>query len=355
LSRATAPADRVTIAVGEAVPQSDKLAAAAIRSLAEAGVAADGIGLLRTPRDAAEGVGDPAVWLPEALYRDISLLTHDPTRSRDLAYLAALDNGERVVLNRAIVDADIVVPIGCVRSPGTPGDHGVHGAVYPTFADQRTIERFRSPRALNDRGRTKRRVVETVDQVGWMLGIMLTIQVVPGEANRVLGVLAGHAAAVAEQGRALYDAAWRNQAPRRADLVIAAIPGPPAEQTWENFGRALASADALVEDEGLIAICCDLEGELGPALRQLAGAASRHEALHDLRRQHSPDAQAAAQLAHTQDRAAVYLLSRLEPSLVEDLEMIPITSSDDLAHLALRHHRAAVLANAPRAIVTVEE
>jgi hypothetical protein len=63
----------------------------------------------------------------------------------------------------------------------------------------------------------------------------------------------------------------------------------------------------------------------------------------------------AAQLAQTLEWARVYLLSRLDPSAVEDLEMIPIGGPDELARLARQHHSCILLANAPRAIVTVEE
>ena len=125
--------------------------------------------------------------------------------------------------------------------------------------------------------------------------------------------------------------------PRRASLVVAAIEGGDTEQTWENLGRALESADALVEDGGAIAVCCDLAAAPGPGVQSMAAARSRRSALKRIRKDRPADALPAAQLARALDRDKVYLLSRLDPAIVEELEMIPIADGDELVRLARRH------------------
>jgi nickel-dependent lactate racemase len=271
-----------------------------------------------------------------------------------MAYLAAAENGEPIYLNRALADADVLLPIGCVRRRGQPGFHGIHGPLFPAYSDQRTQLRFRSVDAFGSAA-DRKGLVEEAANVGWLLGVSFTIQVVPGPGARVLHVLAGEVAAVRRRSRELYEAAWRFTAPRRASLVVATIEGGAAQQTWQNVGRALRCAQRLVEEGGAIALCCELADEPGPAICCLATAASRGEALRQIRRDRAADLLPALQLARAVGRRHVYLLSRLDQALLEDLQVSPLRDSAELARLARRHATCILLANAPWAVVSVEQ
>ena len=74
-----------------------------------------------------------------------------------------------------------------------------------------------------------------------------------------------------------------------------------------------------------------------------------------IRKERPVDALPATLLACALDRATVYLLSRLDPSLVEDLEIAPIAEPDELVRLAGRHESCILLANAPHAMVTLDQ
>jgi len=353
LQRGTTPGDRVVLPLDQGVPHASEIVAAVIRSLLEAGVEADGVTVLRTQADAEADIGDPRPWLAGQSSERITVLSHVPTHRSDLAYLAAMDVGEPIFLNRAITDADVVLPIGCFHRRAAPGYFGIHSAVFPAFSDQRTIQRFRSPTVIGAGGRPRRKPGKLVDQVGWLLGVMLTVQVIPGPGDRILGVVAGQTDAVRRRARRLYRAAWGSSAPRRANLVVAGIEGGSGQQTWDNLGRALASATTLVEEGGAIAVCCDLAAEPGPAVRQLAATRAREEAMRWIREKRPDDAILATLLARALDRATVYLLSRLDESLVEELDITPLAQHDELVRLAGLHDSCILLANAPHAMVSL--
>ena len=171
---------------------------------------------------------------------------------------------------------------------------------------------------------------------------------------RVFHVVAGECDAVRRRCRELYRAAWGESVPSRASLVVAGLEGPRGQQTWENLGRAVHRAGQLVEDGGAIAVCCDLAGQPGPGVQQLIGAPSPESALRHLRRDCPIDALAAVQIAQAVRRGRVYLLSRLDPALVESLEMIPVGSPEELLRLAHRSETCILLSNATRAMVAVE-
>lgn len=355
LARSTTPGDRVVLALDQRVPQAAEVAAAVIQALVAAGVDPDGISVLRTQADAGAGAGDPSRLLPQPLRERITLLVHDPTDRGRLAYLAATKAGDPILLNRAVHEADLVLPIGCLRGEAAAGYFGIHGAIYPNFSDQKTAERFRSPGSLDADGSYRRELVGEVDEVAWLLGINFTIQLVPAGGFSILHVLAGQSEAVRQRSRQLYQAAWGWPVPRPASLVVAAIEGDSSQQTWQDFGRALDAAASLVEDGGSIAVCCELAEAPGTAMQRMVGTHSRQAALRRIRKERPPDALPAAQLARALDRGKVYLLSRLDASLVDALDMIYVEAPDELARLARQHKSCILLANAPHAQVTVED
>jgi len=89
-------------------------------------------------------------------------------------------------------------------------------------------------------------------------------------------------------------------------------------------------------------------------MQRMIGAPSRNDALQEIRAQRPIDALPAAQLARALDDATVYLLSGLDPNLVEDLDMVPIEDADQLRRLAGRHPNYSILNNATCAIVPVD-
>ena len=354
LARCVTPGDRVVLALEEGVPQVIQIVDTTIAYLLRAGIDLDGITILQTEADVEAGINEARQhWAPEWQQR-VHVLTHDPSDRGQMAYLATTESGETVFLNRALTDADVVLPIGCLRREA--GEyHGIHGSLFPTFSTQQVIARYRSPESLESRGKQKQLLDQEVDEVAWLLGVMFTIQVVPAGGDRLLHVLAGQPPAIRIRGRELYRDAWGDHVPRRASLVVAAIEGGSMQQTWHNFGRSLAAALPLVEEEGAIVVCCGLTSEPGPAVKYLADADSREMALRYIRKARPADTLSALQLARAQEKTTIYLLSQLDAALVEQLDMAPVAGSDELLRLIRRYRSCIVLSNAPHAAVKVGE
>jgi nickel-dependent lactate racemase len=337
--------DRVAIALQSEVPQAAVIVAALVSILLEAGVDSADICIVHAGADENDTESALRRELPEAVRDSIEIVRHDPTHRDALSYLAANHDGEPIYVNRRLVDADVVLPIGSIRLPGTPGYFGVSATLYPTFSDATTIDRFRATDADPEAGEIGHRRQEA-EEVSWLLGVLLIIQVVPAAAGQVLHIVAGIAEAVERGGVELCKAAWDFEVPRRAELVVAAIEGPADQQTWENVGRAIAAASRAVLDDGAIALCTDLAALPGPALSCLAQARDPADAGRQIRRQHSADAAATHELAAALSRGRVYLLSRLDESIVEDLGIAPVGAAADIARLVQRQHSCILLGNA---------
>lgn len=353
LVRATVPGDRIVLALEHGVPQATTLVAAVVNHLVEQGAAADHIAILQTPAAVAAGERDPRELLPELWRDEVALELHCPETAAGLSLLASSHDGKPVYLNRTLLDADLVIPIGCLRDESTIGYYGQYGGLYPNFSDAKTQERFRRPPVKSrKRAATPR---EEIDEVGWLLGTQFTVQALPAAAGRLLNVLAGEIPAVFRAGRSAYASAWTAVVPSRASLVVASLAGGSDQQTWENLARALAAASRVLADGGAIALCTQLATEPGPAVRGLSQVDDLDEALKRIRREGAADTLSAIVLVRAMEQGKVYLLSQLDESLVENLGVAPISDAADIGRLARRHPSCIVLANAQYVLPVVRD
>jgi nickel-dependent lactate racemase len=273
---------------------------------------------------------------------------HDPADEESLTYLAMTKNDETIHLNRRIVLADFVLPVGPLRLPSSFGYAGVWGGFFPAFADEATRQRYQTPAALDQDAAD--RLSEDAAEAAWLLGLLYLVQVVPGSGDSVSEILAGSVGAVAERGRQRCEQAWRRPIAERASLVVAAISGGPEQQTWENVGRALYAASQAVSADGVIALCTQVSRPPGPALRRIGGLDDYEAKQRALRKQATFDAQTAALLTNLLERNRVYLLSELEDETVEDLGLAYVADEQEIVRLSRLHESCILLGDAQNAM-----
>jgi nickel-dependent lactate racemase len=347
LSQAAVPGDKVAIVLDHDIPQLGSVVARTVAVLLARGVAIEDITLLRTLADAELGQRDPLEMLPQEIRPGIGNLIHDPSHRDALRYLGATDDARPIYINRAIHEADLVIPVGCLRLAGSPGYHGTSSSIFPAFSDVTSIDRYRSPNT--SQLTHQRRLGKQADHVRWLLGVQFTIQVVPGAGDNILHVLAGEVSSVLREGSRLCEQAWRYDIPGRAEVVVTTIEGDATEQTWQNVGRALAAASHAVREEGAVVLCTDLAASPEPAIARILGADDVSDALRDIDKARSADALAAEELVRALQRGKVFFVSRLDDDQVEDLGMSPI-ASEQISRLAARYDSCIVLCNAHRAL-----
>ena len=209
LARAVVPGDRVVISVDPGVPQVPQVVTGVVRTLMSAGVNPSDIVVLT-----ARGPEPEAAWAREfpSPASAVTVIAHDPRDKAGLCYLAAAKDAAPIYLNRHLCEADVIVPINLLRPRAALGYAGIHSGLFPTFSDEATRERFRVPSSATHAAEQKRRRDEA-DEVAWLLGLQLTVQIVAGPGNSVRHILAGLIQQVADRGLALVEAAWSQKVP----------------------------------------------------------------------------------------------------------------------------------------------
>lgn len=343
LSQAVFSGDLVAIAFEVATPNAVEIAQGILKSLLSVGVADSDITLLFSLKD--KSVADEVLsQLDECEASGAQVVLHDPTQEDACSYLG--DAGkENVFMATSLCNADVVISVGVVRPMGKIGAHGIHTAIYPTFASTETLERFSGTASLESPVQAKRRKDEA-DQAAKLLGVSYVVQVMPSSSNRISEVLAGAPNATETTSWEKYNNAWHQEPGYFYPLAIAILGDGTTPVSWDDFARGLESAMACVEDGGAIAICGSPSEKPNAALSELAKDFESTSTVERIHRCRSIDARAAWMLTIAKDRGPVYLLSELNENLVEEWGVTPIGNVQELARLANRYEDFILLENA---------
>jgi hypothetical protein len=330
------PGDRVRFVVDLETPAWPAIVEAMIERLLRAGVALADIAV----------VGPPGSDRPAGAYLapEVAWLTHVPEDRAELAYLANTKRGRRVYLNRQLVDADVVLPIGRLWHDEPFGLRGPWSVIFPDASDTATRREFRGG-ALKQLAHPEPGIGHGKEaaEVGWLLGARLQVAVLSGGSG-LADVLAGDVSGLLDAGHDLVERHWTFPVSERADLVIAGVGESGSPGGWDAITRAIASAQEIVAKSGRIVVASRAIQAPGPALQHLAEADDPAEALRSLHAlEDQPDYPAALRLARRDLAVPVALLSHLSNTTVDDLGLVALRDLAEIEKLAEKARRVVVI------------
>lgn len=253
----------------------------------------------------------------------------DETQRR---YLASSSDGRRIYLSHYLVDADLIVTVGIIGFDATMGVRGTNSILYPGFADQDAVEHARRAVCTEFAPEDTHAVRELADEVGWLLGTQFAVQLVPVPDGGMAEVFCGGPPDVMSAAQRRCTELWRLTVSEQSELAVISIPGETV-CSWQQLGLALESALRLVGDGGRIAVVADLPEQMSPQLEMLRRSSDPEGLLSHLKRELPEHALETMALIEAVLRTKVYLFCGLEPSVVEDLGMIPLSNEAELQRL----------------------
>lgn len=349
LTDAAFPGDRIVLSLDPETPQAEAIAIELLRTLRSAGVAGSDVTVLLTAgattefADHLREAADPLAGEP------LTVVRHDPADRKQLGYLAADGDANPIYMRRELLEADVIISIGIARPSGAFADDSADGGLYPTFSDSETIARFADLRRQGAEADAKKEA----RQVNWLLGTQFAVCVVPASGDEAGQIVAGDMGAVLERSETAASAAWSRERPEAVGLAVACLSGPDQQQNWENFGRALAAADACAVDEGAVVILSSIDRppleraqsiEEEPAARPMDGDEDEEDGYDEdfyAEERAARDTERAVPqwrrlLSEIVERRTVYFASRLPDETVEELGMVALTDPADLQTLVNR-------------------
>ncbi|MEO1616387.1 MAG: hypothetical protein AAFV88_11095 [Planctomycetota bacterium] len=246
LADAIIEGDVVAIAVDPNVPQVPSVIRGALQAIAQT----DASRVTVVVRDEAT---DECFESIQNAAKPHLVVRHSSDQRQAQSYLAADLDANPIYLSRELVDADFVLPITSMRH-SAPGQRGDVTGIFPAFCDSATRKRQHSNPAVNgETPATTKSGRSIAQEVPWLLGVQLVLSVAANPAGEAATFRAGTVECLQRVAEGFFSSNPSGTSITDADLVVAALDGDAAQQTWENVLRAvLASAELAGESSTLV-------------------------------------------------------------------------------------------------------
>ncbi len=328
LEMAVVPDDRIIIALDRHTPGSAEIIATVWSIFERRSVKPKDVTILQPASWKSDKLADPRLALPDAVQKAMHWTIHDATDKKREGYLANSANGERIYLDREVIDAEFVLPIGAIGFDPLLGFRSAASAIFPGLSNIDAMAKARGQDHSELRPEDDRPLRQLQDEVAWLLGVQFGIQVLPSINGRPAGVICGALEPTTSAARDWLKQHWFVEQTRRCEIVVAAVDADAAGTSWEQFGAAIQTARNLVQRGGKIILLTNLSAEPTEGFRYLQQCGSPRETLKPLRLESPPDLIPASRLASAADWATVYLVSGLNSDVVESLCMTPLAPAE---------------------------
>ncbi|MDO4574193.1 MAG: hypothetical protein Q4D98_03150 [Planctomycetia bacterium] len=352
--------DHVVIPLAPQVPEGETVLRAVLDYLfSQDAMRVPGrVTILRSPEDAVWNHPRLTEILPSPeLAEKVEVVTHNPKDKDSFALLGLDAASESLVLNRLLFDADVILPVGSFLPSMTTGYYGIHTPLYPLFSDEVTQRRFHFfSRDMHERQHDLlHQLSDEVQEVTRQLGVALSLQVIPGlpgaAGTGVADVVFGNYHDVFQEGYSRYRDRWTFLSGQTPNMVVGSITGAPMQQCWRNVSRALVTASRIVSEGGVIALCCDVAGELPMGLEVYRRTQDVEKAAKWIRREDADDAQMVLDMLPVLQDYRVFFLSPLDGDLLEELNIMPLADPQTLERLLRNSGTCMILPDVHRLIV----
>ncbi len=330
--------DQIAIALEDGVPDGMAIASEVILYLIEHGVAPENITWVigSTHRRHLELAA-------KELHRrggvEVKTLLHDPSLIESHAYVAASQSGDAIYVQRDLIDADVLIPIYCARTPECPLASDLFG-ISPGFTDSATQQRWNIA-WLEDNVNHLHEHEKLSEEAGWLAGIHFAVAVVPSMDGHVAEVLAGKPGSIYPKGTESLESVVNSP----YDLVVAVVEGNAQQQSWLSIARAASYADRICGGEGRIVVCCDVD-HATKGIRDLRSNEPMESANRRLIKSNVEDAFAAAVIRSILANRSLYLYSSLGSADCESLGIAHVQSPSDIEHLLTQAAHPCILRGA---------
>ncbi len=274
----------------------------------------------------------------------IDVRYHHGQDANSMGYLAASHGGEPIYIDRALLEADVILPITCARDQSAWAYAGLYGIV-PWFTDAKTQQRWRHDCATEARGKNEDRL-RAAKEVAWLLGIQPVLAVVPGSKGNVDNLFFGNVETVERSIAAAIALRSITPSTEQFDLLICSIDGDQDQQTWDNVARVLHMAEHFLRPTGIIAVVTQLRQKPSPVFRWLSSLEDQEATERHLLKSAHPQSLAVIELFRSLSKRSIYMMSQLEREQLEEFGIGAIADIKELEHLIASHESTLVISGA---------
>lgn len=266
LREALTPDDHLAIVLDDTIPSLVPILCEVLGHIQKAGVLLENVTIIIPPN---RGESQWVEQLPEEL-DGIRIENHHPGNQKELCYLGTSQEGERLYLNRTLVEADQAIVLGKRFYDPVLGRGGAQGDIFPALADDKTIASY-SAEAEVFAGSAPSRAALLATEVSWLLGAPYFIQVLEGSGGTIQDIIAGSVQASSKAEEEL-DRIWMRNTPSSAQAVVALVGRKGEPVTFSDLCKAAYCASKVVKKQGSIILLSDAPLDLDKIRAQIEGS-----------------------------------------------------------------------------------
>ncbi|MGM0500939.1 MAG: nickel-dependent lactate racemase [Bacillota bacterium] len=236
-----------------------------LEKLHQAGVNKEDISLI-----IATGIHDPNT---EAQNRDVfgddivdnyRIVSHDP--DHNLVDLGELSSGNRLYLNREVVEADLLITTGVIAPHYFAGFSGGRKSILPGVAGRESIQ-FNHSRMVKLIGDLppieKNPISQEMIEAAKLVGVDFIINVVTNSKKEIVDVVAGDLEAAWLSGVDTSAEMYHVELDEKVDVAVVSAGGYPKDINIYQAQKALDNADGAVKEGGTIVLLAECRAGLG--------------------------------------------------------------------------------------------
>ena len=329
ISEAIIPGDIVAIALQSNLPGAAKLLEAIIHPLQDFDI------VIVAGADSVQQLKNVAI---AEMSANAKLVVHDSSDETSLAMVGINAKAEPVYLNRALVEADVVIPVGF---PSENGAGEFQDCIYPFFSGLADQAGFEAATELQRPARVR--------LANNLLGSFWSVRLVIGPGDEIHKVFVGETEKVSEAAKEASDEVWKVDLETESDLAIATIESQASAPTWQDFCSALRAADQATKQGCPIIICSDIESMPEKKIRQALTMAfeTQPNSVSKL----PPELH---QISEIVRERTIFALSKLPQSKTEELGLGYIADASEFQRIVDQNPNGVLLRDAHRCKINRE-
>ena len=265
----------------------------------------------------------------EVAYGKINVVDSDP---EDCVHMGVTANGTPVDITRVVAEADRRIALGNIEFHYFAGYSGGYKAVMPGVSTPAAIQSNHKLmiRPESCAGRLEGNPVrEDIEEAGRICGLDFILNVVLDEHKNIVKVVCGDPVKAHRVGAAFLDKLYTKEIDCGADIVIVSQGGAPKDLNLYQTQKALDNSKHAVKDGGIIILigsCAEGYGE-HTFEDWMLNSESPDDLVNKIRRNFVLGGHKAAAIGMVLQRADIYLVSDMDPALVQRSFMKPYSSA----------------------------
>ena len=263
------------------------------------------------------------------------------SNENDCVKMGVTNSGTPVDIFRLVAEADRRICIGNIEYHYFAGYSGGAKAIFPGVSTSEAIQANHSKMILEDAKAGKLEgnpVREDLEEGIKYCPIDFIVNVVLDEKKEIIYSVSGDFIEAHREGCKFLDKIYKKELKERADIVIVSQGGAPKDLNLYQTQKALDNAKHAVKDGGIIILVGSCKEGLGNKVFEqwMTQANSPDDLITRIKENFKLGGHKAAAIALVLEKAKIFMVSEMDPKLVESIFMKPFTTVQEAYDDAVR-------------------